>query len=459
MAISISLSASQTSYNTSTKTSYVYVYIIAYYSGGSFNRSAPLTVTVNGSQQSSTVSINGSESTSSGSTSIYSGTWSIQHDSTMTIYCHASLQAGGSTGTTTSSQAVTLTVPSSGSGGSSGGTTEEDDDIFEGGSSTSSAPHIIRILPGDHTSIKVISTGYGSVLTDGINVSNGYDLTVFFEVDDGYILDTHTINGTTVNSGESYRVYSNIAIRSSAIENPIDSALATKVYEDCTASGLTDIYMSIVHGYAGEGGELSPTDKTNVTKTSYSISNPIQVQWYYKNGNSAYSSEDYSYNHAYAITFTTPDTENISSLRFKFRVSDISTLSYDIYYSLTTSSANLTDYVYHYTDEYSIASGTISRSTLSSGSYATLDIESSKIESNKTYYLVLYMNNRSSSTTNSATLYYNSLSVGYVTGIYYIDNGSEYKAYQCHIYTAASYAYDVYEMFRDNGTGWDLVEN
>ena len=398
MAISISLSASKGSYNSATSSTQVYVSIVAYYSGGSFNRNASLTVTVNGSQQSSTVSINGSESTSSGSTTIYSGTWNINHTTTTTIYCHASLYAGGTTGTTTDSASVTLTVPNSGGGDSGGG---DDDDIFEGGGSTPtpSTPYIIRIIPEDHTYIKVISTGYGYELTDGITVSDGYDLTVFFDVDDGYILDTHTINGTTINSGESYIVNSNTAIRASAIENPIDSSLATKTYQNCKATGLTNIYKHIVHNYKGEGGELPPKDVSSTTCTEYGISSAIQIQYYYKDN----SSEDYSYNHAYAITFITPDVKNISSLRFKFIVNDISTLEYDINYSLTTNKSNLTDYVNFNTDQYSIASGIISKSTLSSGSTVTLDIDTNKIESDKTYYLVLYQKNRSTTTSSLPT--------------------------------------------------------
>lgn len=454
MSISISISASSGSYNTSTSSTPVYVSVIAYYSRGSFNRNASLTVTVNGSQTNSTVSINGSESTSSGSTSIYSGTWNVTHTTTTTIYCHASLYAGGTTGTTTDSTSVTLTAPSSG-GGTSG--SDEDDDIFEGGSTSTSTPYMIRILPEDHAYIKVIQTSTGIELKDGATVSSGYNITVFFEVDDGYLLDTHTINGTTASSGESYSVYSNTAIRASARENLINPALATKIYTNGTASGLTDIYMSTVHNYTGEGGELSPTDKTSTKKTEYSITSAIQVQWYYKNGTSAYSDEDYSYNHAYAIKFTTPNIDNISSLRFKFNINNVSTLQYNISYSLTTTDSNLYDYIYHNTDECSIASGIISKSTLSSGSVLTLDIDSSKIESNTTYYLVLYHTSRSTTTTNTATLYFNSVAAGYIAGVYYLDNGTAYTAYQCHIYTTTSY--EVYEMYRDNGTSWELVDN
>ena len=62
-------------------------------------------------------------------------------------------------------------------------------------------------------------------------------------------------------------------------------------------------------------------------KNEYSINNSITLQYYFKKSTSQYSTESNSYYRVYAIAFTTPDTEfKISSLRFVYRIANISTL-------------------------------------------------------------------------------------------------------------------------------------
>lgn len=461
MSISISLSASKSgSYNTSTGSSNISVNIVASYSGGSFNRSAPLIVTVNGVQRSKTVSINSSESTQSGSETIYSETWIIYHTSEITVYCHASLEAGGTTGTTISSDYVTLTVPDSG-GGDSGG--EDSGGGDDSGSTTPNTPHSVTLIEGEHTNIRAVNHLTGHEIQNGSTLSSGYGIIIYFDVDDGYRLSIHTLNGETIESGYSCSIYTNITIRTAAVRDPresIDPSLASQLYKNCTGTGLIELYRYIVHGYTGEGGELSPTNKTNFEKNEYSITSPITLQYNFKKSTSQYSTESYSYYRVYSIAFTTPDTEfKISSLRFVYRIANISTLdsASDIKYSLALSTSNIYDYGNEKDDPASIASGTISRSTLNNTTTGVLNINTNKLKPNTDYYLVLYLTNMSTTSTNTAVLSYSNILVGYVGGISYIKEDTEYKAYQCHIYTNQSDEYEPYAAYRYNGTGWDLL--
>lgn len=462
MSISISLSASKSgSYNTSTGSSNIIVYIVASYDSGSFNRSAPLIVTVNGVQKSKTVSINPSESKESGSESIYYETWTIYHTSEITVYCHASLEAGGTTGTTISSDYVTLTVPNSGGDDSGGDDSGGEDD--SGSITPPNTPHSVTLIEGEHTNIRAVNHLTGHEIQDGSKLSSGYGIIIYFDVDDGYRLTIHTLNGETIESGYSCSVYTNITIRSAAVRDPresIDPSLASQVYKNCTGTGLIELYRSIVHGYTGEGGELSPTNKTNFEKNEYSISHSITLQYNFKKSTSQYSTESYSYYRVYSIAFTTPDTEfKISSLRFVYRITNISTLdsASDIKYSLALSTSNIYDYGNEKDDPASIASGTISRSTLNNTTTGVLNINTNKLKPNTDYYLVLYLTNMSTTSTNTAVLSYSNMLVGYVGGISYIKEDTEYKAYQCHIYTNQSDEYQSYAAYRYNGTGWDLL--
>lgn len=176
-----------------------------------------------------------------------------------------------------------------------------------------------------------------------------------------------------------------------------------------------------------------------------------------------YAGSNYSEYNTYILKFTVPEFVGVSeSVAISLSmVQSSGGASVTLRYALCTSDANKDKYCDTYSavsDTYQVKSGTIALTDLvTSGSYKTITIDTSKVSSNSTYYLVLWAYTSTSDpnhvqfprldlTTPSITLNYN-------TGLVYIDNGSGFEPYEIYIDNGKSW--DRYIAYVDNGTSWD----
>jgi hypothetical protein len=74
--------------------------------------------------------------------------------------------------------------------------------------------YILTISQGEGSTITVKKDG--SILSDGASISNGDVLTISFDVDIGYDLITHTVNGEVFTSGNTYTVTGDVSVISAA---------------------------------------------------------------------------------------------------------------------------------------------------------------------------------------------------------------------------------------------------
>lgn len=176
--------------------------------------------------------------------------------------------------------------------------------------------------------------------------------------------------------------------------------------------------------------------------------------------------------YAYVLKFTTPEfqgvSQNIDVAIWMYNNLNDTTVT--LRYALCTSDANKTSYVNTseiVSDTNQIATGTVTFDELALSLDAlaiakksqTFSIETEKVESNKTYYLFLWAFDSEDTGVEiiSATSDYyggHSVSIGYNSGIIYIDNGSSFDAYQCYIDNGSSW--DLCIPYIDNGSNWDI---
>ena len=87
----------------------------------------------------------------------------------------------------------------------------------------------------------------------------------------------------------------------------------------------------------------------------------------------------------------------------------------------------------------------------------TITISTTGLQSNKTYYLILWAYNQTGvelREINNAWGSY-SITMGYNDGVVWIDNGSSFEAYQCYIDNGTSW--DLCVPYIDNGSSWDAA--
>lgn len=425
MPVSISINISENSYSTTNNTSNVTVQVTASYTGGSYNQTSPgpeLTVTVDGNSSTSHVGFNAGKNTS-GTDVIYTGTYTIAHDSdgTKTLYCSASYDTGVSSGTVTASKSLVLTPTG---GGSSGGDSS-------GGDEGDTKTYSVIVSPGEHTTI-VLASSDGSLLdSNNLRVSAGYPLTISFSADEGYKLTSCTVNYEEVVSGEVYYVNSNVIIESSAVSI------------DGTACTITELHYTYDSFYP---------DWYNVT---YGKVMKADV----------YSDGDYIT--AY-ITFTTPNFIGTSKyIKFSLPTNiKMYVSSCNIRYALCVSDTNRDLYcttANSVDDIYCIESGTVTIIAPSDSVVTSMEftVPTTGLNSNTAYYLFLWTGCRTDDpndiiiTLEPEVGYRNfTFALSYNAGIVYIDNGTSFESYQCYIDNGTSW--DQYIPYIDNGTSWDI---
>lgn len=170
---------------------------------------------------------------------------------------------------------------------------------------------------------------------------------------------------------------------------------------------------------------------------------------------------NYNY-YAYVMKFTTPTFAGASeSINFNIWMYQGIGTSVKLRYAICSSDTNKNLYrgtSSAVTDSYQIKAGTVSLSGISSTKECrTITVSTTGLESNKTYYLMLWAYNQTGVElleVNSAWGSY-SVTLGYNDSVVWIDTGSKFEAYQCYIDNGTSW--DLYVPYIDNGSSWDTV--
>lgn len=170
---------------------------------------------------------------------------------------------------------------------------------------------------------------------------------------------------------------------------------------------------------------------------------------------------NYNY-YAYVLKFTTPTFAGASeSINFNFWMYKGVGTTVRLRYAICSSDANKTLYCETssaVTDSYQITTGTVSFSNMTTTTESrTLTVSTTGLQSNQTYYLILWAYNQTGielREINSAWGSY-SITMGYNDGVVWIDNGSSFEAYQCYIDNGTSW--DLCVPYIDNGSSWDAA--
>lgn len=443
MAVSLGLSITEVAQDTTIKATEVSVTLTVYWTQGSYNGNSPKgTLYVDGTPYPFTCNFNyagvgqGNISTS-GSTVAISVSQTIYHDSdgTKSITCSATFATGVSSGTVTAQESKTLTpiTSSSGGGGSSGGSGE------------SETPHTVTISAGSHTTVRAMYDTTDVQISSGSKVSDGFPLRVFFYADDGYEINLHTINGTTIGFGELYYVEGDITIIVTAVES----------------TGVPNFKSAVSMISACTNLSLLKRRKLNGTKSSanYSITTEMAVQysWSY-NGNTGVETTD---GVAYAIKFTTPSASGLNFLKFDFTIGSTDYIWNSdkyLYYAVTSSTANLYNYCdgeSSVSDSYVVKSGSMAIRSWKKGASGSLQISDISLSPNTTYYLVFY--SWMYGQTGPVYFTYSNLVAGYPGGLCYmnsVENGIE--AFNAYIDNGSSF--NVYVPYIEDGTKWTFCK-
>lgn len=165
--------------------------------------------------------------------------------------------------------------------------------------------------------------------------------------------------------------------------------------------------------------------------------------------------------YTYLLKFTIPEIIGVSdSVTFTLGMTkglgDTPTLRY----ALCTSDSNKDYYTNTngaVSEENQITSGTFTTEEVKAAvTYQKLTIPTKELKPGKTYYLFLWGYSEHSEpgfVTVNATNHH-AVSLGYNSGLVYIDNGSGFTAYQVYIDNGTSW--DLCIPYIDNGTSWDL---
>lgn len=176
-------------------------------------------------------------------------------------------------------------------------------------------------------------------------------------------------------------------------------------------------------------------------------------------------SQSSEYN-TYILQFKTPAFPGVSEkVEIRLGYAKGNSASLTLRYALCTSDENRNKYCNTYgavtddTDKYQVKSGTVSLTDIAATiTHKTITIETEKLKSNTTYYLILWAYTSKSNpkwvvpqpldaTSPSVTVHYNA-------GIFRLDNGSKIEDYQAYIDNGSSW--DLFLPEIDNGSDWDL---
>jgi hypothetical protein len=176
-----------------------------------------------------------------------------------------------------------------------------------------------------------------------------------------------------------------------------------------------------------------------------------------------YSTTAFKYNTAF-LKFTTPEFLGRSAkLDFKFKtgVMNYYRETVELRYALCTSDANHTKYTGTHDeveDENQIATGTVVFETVGANNDGPdgsgrgyLSIETKELKKNTTYYLIFWAASTALADTGLSPM---TITVGYDSGLVYIDNGTEPEAYQPYIDNGSGW--DQVMPYVDNGESWDM---
>lgn len=181
----------------------------------------------------------------------------------------------------------------------------------------------------------------------------------------------------------------------------------------------------------------------------------------YTTYNPAYAGFGSNNRYAFVLQFITPEFIGASESIAVDMVMGIGVgENVDLRYAICTSDANITSYMgttATVNDENQVASGTLTIEGLTAVlEKETLTINTSALKPSTTYYLILWGAGDTGVEIRQVNSEWgdHSVSMGYNTGLVYIDNGSGLEAYQAYIDNGTGW--DLCIPHIDNGTGWDV---
>lgn len=146
-----------------------------------------------------------------------------------------------------------------------------------------------------------ISAGSGSVITvtrngealyNGSSIASGDVLTINFGALDGYVLEKHTVNGSTVSSGSRHTVKGNTTVVATAVQKThllsitSDSNIIVNVYDEISGQYYSDgdyishsssvtIWCTVLNGF--EFGSLIINNTSYPNGISFDVLSPINI--------------------------------------------------------------------------------------------------------------------------------------------------------------------------------------
>lgn len=436
MAVWLSMTLSQGTPNETARTNTVTASVRVHYSGGSFNGNSPSgTLTIDGQSFSFTCNFNysgigqGAASTGTGSVTACTRTVTVSYgsSSTRTVSASASFASGTASGTVTASDSITLTSISA--GGSSGGG-DDDDNTGEGGSGSGTVTP-----PSNVGNCTIVGQYWFSSDSETLNYNNAAD----FTLNNGDYLPQHVaLKFTTPRfSGASTSLVVNLSSTELHYANDLPVCFAL-----CNSDENFGMYV------------LGPSVVNDPNQIAYGsltraewLSMPFTIQTNELSGNTDY----------YLIFWIPSDYGlygNVSAAKAPYHGitvnyeggSDISPEEYTISIN-AGSGCNINvirnDVMLSLTDGDSINDGdflTITFSAFPGYSILTHTINGSDFDSGYVHVVngdvVIVVTAEPDSGSGGDVVHLTA------RGVFYIDNGTEYTAYQCYI---------------DNGTSWDPV--
>lgn len=383
-------------------TSKVSVNVYAHWDTVSWNgEGAPLTVTVDGVSDSSTVTFN-TNKTSSGSQNIYSRYWNIGHDSNgsaRTVSATASFTATSNSGSLPASDSLDLPAISSGGGsGGDSGDSGDDDTYYQ------------IIVQGVGASVSVTSNSSdgsypyykaGTTLKISVSSSSGYNLTSC------YIDGVETTYVEKVINSDIYIVVESEVVETTIIQSGlyIDDGSNSSLYEcyidtECVKYPINNISCTVI-------GQRSGNRDSSGNMTWYSSASSYNTE-YSASWSAGYDSSGSRYN-VYFLKFTTPELCDTSKeLKVEIKMQNNSYYSESdptVRYALCTSDENYSlylDTLDAVNDPYQIATGTF-QEVNGDGEISTILIETDELRSNTTYYLLIWDAHRDNIVATSTT--------------------------------------------------------
>lgn len=295
-------------------------------------------------------------------------------------------------------------------------------------------PKALSISQGTGSTISVSRTvaNHGATagdLSNGASIYSGDVLKITFGSETGYNLATHTVNGTTFTSGNTYNVSGDVSVVSTATVKSYTLTMSAGTGSTITVNRTSSPKQGASIGNLSNGATIYHFD---ILQISFSANTGYNVGTLTVNGSTFTSGNS----HTVIGNVVVSSTASVKSYKLSISADKGSTITVN-----RTSSPKQ-------------GAGT---GTLSNG--ATIyydDVLKITFASTPEYEILVRTVNGSAFTSGGSHTVTGAVAVATTTrilGIIYIDNGTTFEKYMVFVDNGTSW--DQYIPYIDNGTGWD----